>query len=161
MLSELNLVQNPALGAYVLWQFGLGYQSYDGEAAKLPAVFLILPIILHRPTLEVVSSTQKGSGLVLFAAKLADREEDLLAIHTRALLLRRLTLRSVGFAINAGIATLNYEAATMRANSLAHKSRRPRVPERLRALSNGAEKVGYWFAKMGLPQIASTLKVEF
>src|ERR1700675_3067915 len=99
-LSELNLVQNPALGAYVLWQFGLGYQSLDGEAAKLLAVFLVLPIVLHRPTLELVGSTQKGSGLALFAAKLAEREENLLAVHTRALVLRPLTLRSIGFGIN-------------------------------------------------------------
>jgi len=154
-------VQNPALGAYVLWQFGLGYQSHGSEPVKLPAAFLILPIVLHKPTLELVSSTQKGSGLALFAAKLAEREENLLAVHTRALVLRDLTLRSLSFAINAGIATLDYANATMRANSLALRAKKPPVPERLRALSNGAEKVGYWFAKMGLPQIASTLRVEF
>jgi hypothetical protein len=160
-LTELDLVQNPALGAYVLWQFGLGYQSYVGEAAKLPMAFLVLPIVLHRPTLELVSSTQKGSGLALFAAKLAEREENLLAVHTRALVLRHLTLRSLGFAVNAGIATLNYNDATIRANALGPRSRKPQVPERVRSLSIGAEKVGYWFAKMGLPQIASTLRVEF
>jgi len=160
-LTELNLVQNPALGAYALWQFGLGYQSHDGELAKLPAAFLVLPIVLHRPTLELVGSTQKGSGLALFAAKLAEREENLLAVHTRALVLRPLTLRSIGFAINAGIATLNYEEASIRANAPTPRSRKPQVPERLRSLSNGAEKVGYWFAKMGLSQIASTLRVEF
>jgi hypothetical protein len=160
-LTELNLVQNPALGAYALWQFGLRYQSRDGELAKLPAAFLVLPLVLHRPTLELVSSTQKGSGLALFAAKLAVREENLLAVHSRALVLRHLTLRSLSFAINAGITTLNYADATMRANALAPRSKKPLVPERLRLLSNGAEKVGYWFAKMGLPQIVSTLRVEF
>lgn len=160
-LTELNLVQNPALGAYALWQFGLGYQSHGSEFAKLPAAFLILPIVLHRPTLELVSSTQRGSGLALFAAKLAEREENLLAVHTRALVLRHLTLRSLSFAINAGIATMNYDDATLRANTPALRARKPQIPERLRSLSNGAEKVGYWFAKMGLPQIASTLRVEF
>jgi hypothetical protein len=160
-LTELDIVQNPALGAYVLWQFGMSFQSYDGELAKLPAAFLVLPIVLHRPTLELVSSTMKGSGLVLFAAKLAEREEDLLAVHPRALRLRHLTLRSLGFAINAGIATVNYADATMRANTLALRSKRPPVPERLKSLSTGAEKVGYWFARISLPQIASTLRVEF
>jgi Family of unknown function (DUF6521) len=160
-LTEVNLVQNPALGAYALWQFGLGYQSHGGELAKLPAAFLVLPIVLHRPSLEFVSSTQKGSGLALFAAKLAEREENLLAVHTRSLALRHLTLRSLGFAINTGIATLNYEDATLRANTPAPKSKKPQLPERLRALSNGAEKLGYWFAKMSLPQTASTLRVEF
>lgn len=160
-LNELTIVQNPALGAYVLWQFGVGFQSYNGETSKLPALFLVLPIVLHRPTLDLVSKTQKGSGLALFAAKLAEREENLLAIHTRARILRHLTLRSLSFAINAGVASINYAEATMRANAFAPKSKRALIPERLRGMTSGAEKVGYWFAKMALPQIASTLRVEF
>jgi hypothetical protein len=160
-LSELNTVQNPALGAYILWQFGNGFQSYNGEFAKLPAAFLVLPIVLHRATLDLVGSTLKGSGLALFAAKLAEREENLLAIHTRALMLRHLTLRSLSFAINSGLATIIYADAAMRANTLASRSKKAPVPERLKLLSNGAEKLGYWFAKMGLPQLASTLRVEF
>jgi hypothetical protein len=159
-LSELHIVQNPALGAYVLWQFGIGFQSHNGELPKLPAIFLVLPIVLHRPTLDLIGSTIKGSGLALFANKLAEREENLLAIHTRALVLRMLTLRSLGFAINSGLATINYGDATMRANTLGTKVRKPQVPERLRAISNGSEKLGYWFARMALPQIASTLRVE-
>lgn len=160
-LTELNLVQNPALGAYILWKFGLGHESLGGELAKLPGTFLVLPLVLHRLTLDLVSSTQRGSGLALFAAKLAEREEDLLAIHTRALALRHLTVRSLGFGINSRLLTLNYEDASMRANVLATRSKNPVIPQRLRSLSNGAEKVGYWFAKMSLPQIASTLRVEF
>lgn len=160
-LNELNIVQNPALGAYMLWQFGTAFRSINEQNPKLPAVFLVLPIVLHLPTLDLVSKTLKTSGLALFASKLAEREENLLAIHTRAAALRHLTLRSLSFAANANIITIIYADATVRANPLPPKTKKAAIPERLKAMTNGAEKLGYWFAKMDLPQIASTLRVEF
>jgi hypothetical protein len=87
-LTELEIVQNPALGAYVLWRFGVGFQSEDGRPAALPLAFLVLPLLLHQPTLKMIKSTQKASGLALFAAKLGQERENLLAVHERALALR-------------------------------------------------------------------------
>ena len=160
-LSEPDIVQNPAVGAYALWQFGLGYQSEATGAVNMPLVFLVLPVLLHKRTLAAVSSTQKGSGLALFAAKFARDNEDLLGIHTRALILRTLTLRSICFAVNAGLATIDYSAATLYANTLPTKVKKPQLPERLKEFSLGAEKLGCWFARMSVPQIATTLRVEF
>lgn len=160
-LSPTDIIQNPALGAYVLWQFCLWYQMEAGEAAELPMVFLVIPILLHERTREAVISTMKSSGLGLFAAKFSGDKEDLLGIHTRALELRSLTLRSIGFCVNAGLATINYADATLYANTLPAKTRKPHVPERLRSFSSGAEKLGFWFAKMNIIQIATTLRVEF
>jgi hypothetical protein len=51
----------------------------------LPLAFLVLPLVLHRPTLEMINSTRKASGLALFAAKLGEERENLLAVHERAL----------------------------------------------------------------------------
>ena len=160
-LSEPELIQNPAMGAYVLWLFGLGFQEAGDGPPPLPLHFLVLPLLLHRATLDLVRSTQKGSGLGLFAAKLAEHREQLLAIHERALLLRPLTLRSLAFAVNAQLATVNYSNATMRSNSLDSRLRKPLVPERVRGFSPAAEKLGYWFYKAGLTQVAITLSVEF
>jgi hypothetical protein len=159
-LNEFEIVQNPALGAYAIWRFGLGFQSEEGRPATLPLAFLVLPLVLHRPTLEMINSTRKASGLALFAAKLGEERENLLAVHERALTLRRLTLQSIAMGVGGRLLTLDYVAATVRANTPEPTIRKPVLPERIKGFS-GAEKVGYWFSKLGLHQVASTLAVEF
>jgi len=160
-LSELEIVQNPALGAYMIWQFGFGFQAGDGRPAPLPLAFLVLPLLLHRPTLEVIASTRKSSGLALFAAKLGEEREDLLAVHERALLLRPLTLQSIAMGIRVTLLTVDYTKATARANALPPKTKKPTEPERLKGVSGAAEKLGHWFSKAGLHQVATALRVEF
>jgi hypothetical protein len=160
-LSEIEIVQNPALCAFVLWQFGIGHQSDEERSAILPLAFLVLPLILHRPTLEMINSTRKASGLALFAAKLGEEREALFAVHERALALRRLTLESIGMGIAGRLLTLDYEGAMLRANAPEPDARRAILPERIRSFSGAAEKIGHWFSKVTLNQVASTLAVEF
>jgi hypothetical protein len=160
-LTEMEIVQNPALCAFVLWRFGLGFQSEGQRPAILPLAFLVLPLVLHRPTLEMINSTRKASGLALFAAKLGEQREFLFAVHERALALRRLTLQSIGMGVASRLLTLDYQAATLRANTPEPDSPKPKLPERIRSFSGAAEKIGYWFSKVTLSQVASTLAVEF
>jgi hypothetical protein len=159
--TELEIVQNPALGAYAIWQFGLGYQTQGEKPSPIPLAFLVLPLLLHRSTLNMIGKTQKRSGLTLFAGKLGEDRENLLAVHARALMLRMLTLRSIGFAVNAGLLTVNYADATFRASTPASRMRMPVLPERIKGFSSAADKVGCWFATMNLSQISSTLRVNF
>jgi hypothetical protein len=160
-LSELEIVQNPALGAYAIWLFGHGFQSDDGRPAALPLAFLVLPLLLHRPTRQVIASTRKSSGLALFAAKLGEERENLLAIHERALALRRLTFQSIAMGVGCRLLTLDIAAVTLRANTHEPTIRKPVLPERTRDFSSAADKVGYWFSKLGLHQVASILAVDF
>jgi hypothetical protein len=160
-LSEPEIVQNPALGAFAIWQFGLGYQADNGRPAALPLAFLVLPLLLHAQTLEVIQSTRRASGLTLFAAKLGEERENLLAVHERARNLRELTLQSIGFGIRGKLLSLDYEDATLRANALLEPDSYPALPERLKGLPKSADKIGHWFSVGGLTQVANTLKVEF
>lgn len=160
-LTEIEIVQNPALGAYAIWRFGTSYQEDAGRPAILPLAFLVLPLVLHRPTLELIGSTRRASGLALFAAKLGEDRENLLAVHERALALRWLTLQSIAMGVSRQLLTLDYDAVTLRANAAVPNMRKPIVPERIRGLAGAAEKVGDWFAKVSLAQVASTLAVEF
>ena len=80
-LTELDIVQNPAIGAYLIWQFTLGYQEDGAEEAPIPLAFLVLPMLLHRQTLDEVASTRKASGLPLFAAKFDKEREILMGIR--------------------------------------------------------------------------------
>jgi hypothetical protein len=159
-LSEIEIIQNPALGAYTLWRFGLGFQSEDGRPAVFPLAFLVLPLVLHRSTLDIIGSTQRASGLALFAAKLGQERENLLAVHERALALRLLTLQSISVGINERLLTLDYVTTTIRANTPESSVKKPILPERIKAFSGAAEKVGYWFSKLSFQQVSSILAVE-
>lgn len=160
-LNELEIVQNPALGAYSLWHFGLGFQTAGGEAPALPLAFLVLPLLLHRPTMDKITSTRRGSGLSIFASKVGEEMENLLAVHQRALVLRKLTLESLSFATTARLITVNYENATIRSNSLDSKMKAPPIPERIKHIPKAAEKVGHWFSEAGIARVSATLRVDF
>ena len=160
-LSETAIVQNETLGAYALWRFVLGFQERDAQAVSLPLAFLLLPLILHAPTLAMVLSTQKASGLHLFAGKLGERREDLLAVHGRALALRQLTLGSLMVAEQSQLVRIEPRTASLRALSPHHELQAPALPERIRRITPACEKIGYWFAGLSGQQVAHTLKVGF
>jgi hypothetical protein len=160
-LTELEIIQNPALGAYTLWRFGIGFQSEDGRPSPLPLAFLVLPLLLHQPTLKMIISTQRASGLALFVAKLGQERENLVAVHERALALRRLSLQSIAMGVSNRLLKLDHDTVTLRANTADDSLRKPSLPERIRGFSSAADKLGYWFSKLGLRQVASSLLVEF
>ena len=160
-LTELEIIQNPALGAYALWRFGTAYQSGDGRQAPFHLFFLVLPLILHQGTLRKITSTQLASGLALFAAKVAEERENLMAIHGRALLLRRLSLQSLAMGVEHRLLSIGPKDATIRANTADEDFRVPILPERLKHLSRAPDKLGAWCSKLSIHQIATTLMVDF
>lgn len=161
-LTELDLVQNPAIGAYLIWNFTLGYQEEGADAVPFLLAFLVLPMLLHRPTFDAVASTRKASGLPLFAAKFDKEREALMEMHGRALLLRPLSLQSIGVAATSRLLKIDHETATLHGYPLDLLDvKKPSIPERLKGFSGAADKIGYWFSKLGMPQIASTLRIDF
>jgi hypothetical protein len=156
-LTEIEKVQNPALGAWLLWEYGRRYQTTTSSApSHFLLFFLVLPICLHRPTLDALSSTQEKSGLGKFCEKLGSKREELLAIHERALKLRALTLSSISFGVRAGLFDINYNTGVMRA--LEHKA--PKPPERVKPHAKGAVKLGAWFEAIDAVNVFTALKVD-
>ena len=160
-LSDLAIVQNSGLGAFVLWRFGQGFQAEDERPAPFALAFLVLPIVLHRATLDIVTSTYRPSGLALFAAKLGKEREQLFAVHERALLLRALTLQSIAVGVSGRLLSVNYTDATLRANTPEPTPKKLVLPERVKHLGPAAEKLGFWFSKLGTAQVSNLLRVEF
>ena len=157
-LNEVEIVQNAALGAALIWRFGITYQEEAlNKPPPLPLAFLVLPICLHTETVAMVLSTRKSSGLALFAAKVGEAREDLYGIHIRALGLRGLSLQSLTNGVRAKLLTVAYEAATVRSN----QSTAPELPERLKKHWTAAGKLGQWCGVLQLDQVANLLKVEF
>ena len=155
--SPVALVQNAAFGGFLLWNFGRGFQAEKvGELARLNSYFLVLPLVLHSATLELIRSTNPSSGLTKFVSKLSEHREYLYAVHDRALAMRPLTLEAIASAVGSQLVRVDYDTALVRANEV----RSPPVPERLRYHVNGAEKIGRWFARLPQGQVFSLLQVE-
>jgi hypothetical protein len=115
-----------------------------------------MPIILYRPTLEIVSSTNQSSGLGKFIEKFMRQREELMAIHARALSMRRLTLEAISTGVASGLLAVIYKDGLIRANDVG--VRRP--TERIKPYTAGAEKLGRWMARVPPASIFSLLRVS-
>lgn len=159
--NEIETVQNPTIGAYAIWRFIQAYQSRAGSAPTLALAFLILPIVLHKATRDVANSTQKASGLALFAGKLGEVRENLFAIHNRALVYRALTLESIALGEQAGLFSIDSNTATMTAITSDEQAGIPKLPVKIKWLLPVSEKLGDWFSVLTDEQVSRTLCVEF
>ena len=155
-ISSVEAVQNSAMGAVILWSFGRGYQEEVlGRLPLLHFAFIVLPVVLHRPTLDLVAGTNQSSGLGKFVEKFERHREDLMAVHNRALAMRRLTLEAVSTGASAGLLSVMYDEARLRANEV--RLRRP--SERIKPYTSAAEKLGRWVARVPAPTVFSLLRV--
>lgn len=155
-LSEIERVQNPSLGAMLIWRYGRSFQAQlTAEPPNLLLAFLVLPLCLHRPTLDIILGTQARSGLGKFCEKLSERREELFAVHERCVALKRLSLNSLAFAERAGILAIEYENAKMRAIEVAD----PPLSERVKTQAKGAERLGIWFSALKASEVFHALKV--
>ena len=164
LAAEVRNIQNPALGAGLIWRFVCGY--VDEQATKdpvpLPLIFLVLPIIMHQQTESFVQRTYKSSGLRACAAKFGAakncQQDLLLAINSRMLTLKILSLESLSIAIATRLVHLSTGATLI---PLSKTKAITGIPEDVRKMMNNAEKLGAWCAQLTMHEIATTLKVRF
>lgn len=163
LTSEVRNVQNPALGAGLVWRFACGYvESHPTHApVPLPLLFIPLPLSLHEQTEEFVNSTQKLSGLRAFAAKFSKAENAkqdlLLAVHDRILVLRQLSLESIRMALATHLLYLDVASVIPLSRTQAVAG----IPSDVKRLMRSAEKLGSWCGSLTMHEIATTLKVRF
>lgn len=155
-ISPVEAVQNSALCAYMLWSFGRGYQEKEQAIAPFHLHFILLPLVLHRPTLDKISGTWPTSGLGKFVEKFAHQREELLAINERARAMRRLTLEAISTGLASGLLRIDYETSLVEAQEV--RLRQP--SDRVRPLAAGARKVGQWMSRIPSASIFSLLQVR-
>jgi len=163
LAREAQNVQNPALGAAILWRFCCGYaEAHPGSAPPhLPVLFLVLPIVLHQATAELLRRTRASSGLRAYAAKFGDaavsKQDLLLQIHERALRWRPLTLQSVELAAAGRLLLLSDDGAVIPLS----RTKARGLSDEVKQLLADAEKLGVWCGQLTLHEVMTTLKVKF
>lgn len=158
-------VQNPVLGATLMWRFTVGFASspHTSGGCPLQLSFLVLPLLLHEETAAHITSTLKRSGLRKFSEKFvlpSNRQSDiLLGIHDRTKKLRELSLESLQIGRASGL--IRIDKITGDVFPLTTAKIKPPPPQSIQQMVSNAEKVGYWFRELSTSEIATTLKVRF
>lgn len=161
---ESRLVQNPALGAVVLWRFVHKYTEAHALRAATPFCLcaLVLPMVWHAETAENIVSTREASGLRAFSDKFSDtrdsKRDTLLALHDRTARWQDKTMNSLRVAMGCGLLRFN-GAGGLVAGDIAWQP--AKHPQTVRVQANVAEKLGAWFAALSLLEIAAILRVRF
>jgi hypothetical protein len=162
LAREAQNVQNPALGAAVLWRFCCGFvESHrESDAPRLPLLFLVLPIVLHQATAELLRRTRSTSGLRAYAAKFGDsaisKQDLLLQIHERAIRWRRLSLQSIELASAGRLIQLSDAGEVIPLS----RTKARALPDEAKQLLADAEKLGKWCGQLTLHEVTTTLRVK-
>ena len=149
LLTEIQAMQNPALGAGLIWRFVCGYSPKDQSTrgTPLPLSFLVLPAVLHARTRDEMNTTRAGSGIRKFEQKFEDSSDLLLAIQPRAVSMRSLSLRSLNISLATGLTTLLPGEAILWPKTYVMPKGFSKSTEGLMA---AAEKLGAWCAPLSL-----------
>lgn len=160
MNKEVYNVQNPAIGAAILWRFICGYKSKDNEPTPFPLLFIVLPIIFREDLCAVIKSTQKKKGLSKVSEKLFDGKkiDELYSINNSAIEMRSLTLASFNVGVLSNLFKMDYEKALVYALIDTNKSV---FASSTKYLLDSAEKLGVWCSELSLLEISEWLKVRF
>jgi len=163
--QETQNIQNPALGAMLLWRFAVGYAEGNkvSDPTPLPLLFVVLPMMMHEETARLIVSTHKSSGLRAFAGKFSDsrvaKNDLLLAIHDRAIRMRRLTMESLRLALASKLLSVDFKRGA--AVSLSSTTPMLGIPKSVQSMIKNVEKLGYWCSEVSLYEVSNALKVGF
>lgn len=161
--QEVRATQNPALGATVIWRFACGYHAEHPQRGfpPLQLCFLAVPILFHKPLLELIDGTRQASGLRQFVAKLSDTKmahQDLLfAIQDRAEKWKDVSLDSLRIAVACRLVRMEVDGRVVRLSDTEPSGLSAPTKKILR----NAEKLGAWMSQLSLHEVSNLLHVRF
>ena len=140
LTKEFYNIQNPALGAYLLARFSLGYLEENQSMPPMPLLFVVLPMIYKKDVVDFISSTQKTSGLHFFVDKM-------------------MTLEALRISIIGELISIQDKVYILPLRDNINDFK-PKTKD-IRKMGNAAEKFGIWCSKLSLVEISQILKVRF
>lgn len=165
IFTEVDLVQNKCLGAFLIFKTVQSYEAHELNKAGCPLLllFLVLPILYQKDITTILCSTQIASGIRKFSGKFSSIDEKksdlILRIHDLAGSYKALTWQSVVLCMRSNMLAIIPESALV-------VSKMQNIPKKyecssIKPMINGASRLGAWFAKNSLYEIALNLKVRF
>lgn len=155
LLDEVEQVQNPGLGAAVIWRFACGYISDGGDEMPLPYAYFAIPLLFNKSVLDAVASTKIGLRKV--EEKLNSDSALLASTQDNALAMRELSQESIALAIRAGLVSLDIHGAALHPRSVTAPTLKDAAAERL---LQAAEKLGLWASQVSLREFCFIFHLE-
>ncbi|HBZ87065.1 MAG TPA: hypothetical protein DEO67_08005 [Candidatus Edwardsbacteria bacterium] len=161
--KEVNNVQNPALGALLLWRFVAGFESSESNRKHpdLPLLFIVLPLLFHDETAKIMVATRGSSGLRAFTDKFSpsavSKNDLLVSLNSKINCTKDLTLNSLMLAVASNLLIINVDKATVIPLSITPP--KAGLSESIKILITLAEKLGTWCAPLTNHEIGLTLKI--
>jgi len=158
---EVEITNNPVLGASTLWQFCRAYfdKGNQVDGPELPLALIVLPIAFHRRTARAIYRMQAASGML---KALYDHPELPAGLQRRLESFADLSLASLSIAIAASLIKLDRAEPWPRYLPAVKK-----LPSELGASTDdvaeiyaAAQRLGWWFAGQDLATICSRLHVR-
>ncbi len=162
---EARALQNPAFCGILLWAFCREY--YDSHSthngAPFALTFLVLPMVLHEGTRQLILGTQPSSGLRFFTEKFSSpqiaQSDALATLQRRVEITRKLTMDSMQMLLGCGLLSLEPESGFL----LASKARGlpQQIPESMDPLIRAAKRLGRWTSALTVYEVTATLRLAF
>jgi hypothetical protein len=164
LTKEGDLVQNPALGAAILWRTAAAYSkaARDSKPIPLPLLFTILPLVLSSEYSQFLKTTSVRSNLRNFVAKFSEAsasKTDLIsALTQRCTAIRPLTLASLCVALNKQL--LGLDAKTASVYALSYAPPKVGIADNVQELLGCAERLGIWYSELSIFEICAALRIR-
>lgn len=163
ILQEVEAIQNPALGAIILWEFSKGYSQTNAAPLPIHLMFLAIPLLMCEDLFEITKSSTRGLyKLRDNLSKKGTNTDHLLLpeLNSRVCDFKLVTANSLTLAISCRLLDLDYSKATV--SYIAHRMPNGMtLPVAYDGLNTTAEKLGKWCGATQFNEIARMLEVEF
>lgn len=159
---ESSVLQNPALGALLLWQVARAFTDRhpDGAAPQLPFFLLALPMLFHAPTVRRIKAMNFDSGLM---KAVSDGPEIALGLQDRLKRSAGISLQALELACASHLLVREYGSGfpSFRAEGTALPPGARSVAQDVRDMMSAARRLGVWFADDGIQGACLRLDVRF
>ena len=161
-----KLINNPSLGAYLLWAFCKKYQDHQEKRQDVPPAYLfcILTLLFDEDIRKVIASTQAAKGLRFSLAKLerttSNKTDILYSISRKIELNKERSFESILVGLYYGILNINKDTGYI-FSIVSSNVNRFAPPQELNDIIASAEKLGYWFSKHDALEIQEILRIKF
>lgn len=165
LAREAWLINNPALGGYLLWIFTLESFNKVKKPVHPCKLFCLFPFIYYSNSREILSSTGLPSNLHAYISKFSSTKacstDIALSIHTRVDEQKEKTLEALLTAFDSGLLLLDTETGLITPNTRLKPLKRAELDDVTVELYDCARKLGKWFADTSTDDIKRIIKVIF
>jgi len=157
-LFEQRIIQNTGLAAEIHWQ--VVKEAYENnrreEGVALPLVFLVLPLVFHRRTAQLLA-TKKQPGAIY--KLIEDDREVLIGLQERMQALYDRTVQALSIGFSTGL--LKFDQQKQQLLPGVKSLQVEHVTDDVKTILKSAKRVGQTFSELSLVQILTVLEVRF